>query len=154
MFREWNFANYRQIAQGLIADNAIVYRGMFDDSLRFIWYTKWSGAISNADFWAAYSSLIHQKRNIVLPPEFTVGSNSIINDTINKIYLERTDSTVIVMEDYVPRHFSNWLGRLHATKAYLSSSSMAKRNANSKKYPHVDKNILEKGITYHFRANE
>jgi hypothetical protein len=145
MFHEWDFSDYRQIAQGLLADNIIVYRGTADDSLRLIWYTRWKDAASSFGFRSAYAQLLKMKRDVTLPSAVVDGTTYVTNDTINKIYIEQTDSTVIVMEDYLPQYFDSWVGKLQSTKSYLRTAVATKRAAAGKNYPRVDKDPLMKG---------
>jgi hypothetical protein len=146
MFREWDYYNPGLASAGLAADNIIVYHGTQDSTLRMVWYIKGDGT-KTADFISAYRDLVFIKRNINLDPGIVIGTKSIVNDTINRIFVEQTDSTVIIMEDYLPQYFNGWLDRLHATQSYLRATPLAKRAAAELgKYPRVDKNPLVKGI--------
>ena len=122
MFKEWDYSAPEQIASDLIADNIVVYRGLQDDSLRLVWYTKWDRS-DPSEFISAYKSIIEKKRNIVLPSGENDSSGYVMNDTIHRILIESVDSTVIIMEDYLPSYVDGWLEQLHRTKAYLHSTT-------------------------------
>jgi hypothetical protein len=147
MFREWDNYSPDRASVGLTADNIIVYHGAQDSTLRMVWYTKWNGASSTSDFMSAYRLLVNKKRNIILDAGSINGNKYIVNDTINRIFIEQTDSTVIILEDYLPQYLNGWLDRLHATQSYLRATLLAKRVAHEPgTYPRIDKNPLTKGF--------
>jgi hypothetical protein len=147
IFREWDNYTPGRASAGLAADNIIVYHGAQDSTLRMVWYTKWDGTSSTSDFMSAYRLLVNKKRNITLAPGSYNGNKLIVNDTINRIFIEQADSTVIIMEDYLPQYLNGWLDRLHATQSYLASAPLAKRVARElAKYPRIDKTPLTNGF--------
>jgi hypothetical protein len=148
MFREWDFSTYRQIAQGLLVDNIIAYRGTQNDSLRLAWYTVWSGQVAATNFMSSYVQLVNKQRSIILPSPVQDSSRWIVNDTVNRVYIEQRDSSMFVLEDYPPRYLSNWISQLRWTKPYLKSG-VAKAAADGRLHPYVDKGKFVKEIRKH-----
>jgi len=140
VFREWNFANYRQIAQGLTCDNIIVYRGTQDDTLRLAWITAWSSQSACDNFMSSYIQLVNRKRSITLPSSVQNGMVNTVSDSVNHVYIECNNSSfcAIVLEDYPTQNLSAFVNGLRLAKPYLNTGS-AKRIAQSKRFAFVDK---------------
>lgn len=139
LLREWNITGWKTVHKAIQADNIIVYREKDGTPLRLIWYTRWDGSNSRA-FVDAYSSIVETRRKIRLPAGRSDVNGYTINDTINKVYIEQRDSTVIILEDYLPYHLNNWLEQLHATTGY---NPLAKKGEEPH-YPRVDKKPIMK----------
>jgi hypothetical protein len=139
MFREWNFSSYQAIADGMMADNVIVYRGLQSDSLRMIWNTYWQDSAAAASFFTNYASLVDKKRNIQLPSPVNSGKYSYINDTRNKIYIERSKSYVFTLENYQTSSLNNDLTLCRAIQPYKNVALAKAAAGQESNYPRVNK---------------
>lgn len=143
LFREWNFNTYLQLAQGLRADNIVAYRNQTSDSVRIGWYTYWQDNTKSADFFTNIAVLISAKRNITLPAAMRLSDTSIVNDTLNKVYIEQQADHVFVLEDYETSQLSELIARMRGVKWYINSP-LAKSTVQPRRYPFIDKSKLVK----------
>ena len=144
MLREWNFGTYASIANGILADKAIVFSDSLTDSLRLIWYTLWSDPSKGAAFMTSYASLIQSKLNITLPAPVVQGTKTVYSDTVHCVYAEQDSNYAFVMEHYEPANRDSWIARLQAV---TSSVSVAKRAASAgRHYPCVKKRRKAPGV--------
>jgi hypothetical protein len=144
MFREWNFGNYASIANGILADQAIVFSDSLTDSLRLIWYTLWTDQPAGAAFMTGYASLVQSKLNITLPAPSVQGTKTVYDDTVHCVYAEQDSSYAFVMEHYEPANRDSWIAQL---RSVTSSVSVAKRAASAgRHYPCVKKRRTKPGV--------
>lgn len=143
MFREWDFASYRQIAQGLLADQIFAYHDAASDTLRMAWYTYWQDSVTAASFMSNYASLAETKLGISLPAPAVQGAQNILSDTVDKVYIEQNGASVFVLENYPQSMFSGLVSNMRGVTPYLRT--LAKRTAEGSRHPFVDKTPLAKG---------
>ena len=148
MFREWDFSSYKAISQGLMADEVAVARNPLDNALRMVWYTYWQDSTTASTFLTNYAALVNKKKSITLPAPVSDSGTVIINDTINKVYIEQAGNHVFTFENYAPTSLNSYINELRNVKAYLAGS-LAKRSANPKRYQWINKSKL---IKHHLKT--
>ncbi len=151
LFREWNFPSYRDIPNGMTADNVIVYRSPQSDSLRMIWNTYWRDSSAAAGFFAGYAGLVGKKRNIQLPPPVRSGKYSYVNDTLRNIYIEQSKSSVFTLENYQKSTLSACVTQCRAIKPQSAGLAKAASGPSSKQ-PRVSKRRLPGGGLHPIRG--
>lgn len=144
LFREWDFPDYLQLAEGLLADNMVAYRTQMSDSVRTGWYTYWQDAAKSATFFTKITSLINMKRNITLPSATQSGDTAVVYDAMNKVYIESNAGYVFILENYQSGQLQELITRMRGVKWYVNGS-LAKSIVSSRRYPFVDKSKLAKG---------
>ena len=146
MFREWDFPDYKDIADGLVADRIIAYTGNNSGRFRLIWNTEWTDSTNANDFLANYALLVNKKRNVQLPLPQTVDARLIIQDSVSHVYLEQFGNRVMVLEDYIPADFDSLKVRLRNVGDITRTQVLAKRVAPDTPVPWIDKSKLIKDI--------
>ena len=142
LLREWNIATWKTVHKDVVADQMIVYRKQEGAPLGLIWYLQWDApeSVALTAFIEAYTSIVEERRGVNLPSGKTGSDGYTLNDTINKVYIEQRDSTIIIMEDYQPYYLDNWLNKLHTTTVYNRLAKKVEGNS----YPRIDKEPIMK----------
>lgn len=144
LFREWDFPDYLQLSEGLLADNMVAYRTQMSDSVRTAWYTYWQDPAKSAVFFTKIASLINMKRNITLPAAAQRGDTSVVNDSVNKVYIETNGGHVFVLENYQRNQLDELITRMRGVKWYVDGA-LAKSAVSSRRFPFIDKSKLARG---------
>lgn len=151
LLREWNFSNYASLADGLLADQIVVFSDQSIDSLRLIWYTLWTNPSKSAAFMNGYASLVQSKLNITLPSPIVQGTRTAYVDTINCVYAEQDSNYVFVMEHYEPTNRDSWIAQLRSvTSRVVTLPKTAVTPAPH--YPFVKKQRTTPGVR-HWRTS-
>jgi hypothetical protein len=147
MFREWDFSAFRDIPNGMTADESFVFQDLQTDTLRMVWYTYWKDSSAAATFFANYASLVNKKRNIVLPPAVDSTGFVYVNDTVNNIYIELATSYVFTIENYKKSALSSLTAACRTVQP-ASAWGLAKARARtSARFSRIDKHrLLDRGI--------
>ena len=134
MFREWDFSSYNDIADGMLADYIVVYRGTSPDSLGMVWNTCWHDTSAAAVFFTAYAGLVNKKRGITLPAPVTSGTRSFINDTLNRIYIEKNAGYIFTIENYRKATLDTYANLCRGVQVY-KTTVIAKKTAD--RFPEI-----------------
>ncbi len=146
MFREWDFSNYRDIADGIVADRIIAYTGNNSVRLRLIWNTEWSDSTNANDFLTNYALLVNKKRSLALPLPQSVDARVVILDTVSRVCLEQNGNRVMVLEDYIPAELDTLRTQLRNVSDIARTKSLAKTARTAAAVPWIDKSKLIKDI--------
>ena len=145
MFREWDFDSYMDIADGMLADNIIVYQSPSSDSFSMIWNTHWRDTPSAAGFFINYASLVNKKWGILLPDPVNTGTYSFINDTHNKIYIEQSEKYVFSIEKYRESTLETYIAQCRAVQPFTAAALAKAAGGQSSKKPRVSKHRSSPG---------
>lgn len=143
MLREWSISNYTDVARDLLSDNMMVFQPLYSDTISVCWYQLWEDSSSAAAFFDNYRNLMISKHGTALPAAGeTAGIRSMHNTGSPRMYMEQNGAKIIIMENYPENYHTQILTRIRNTTSATWPAS-AKRTADGKKYPCIDKYPLK-----------